>query len=131
MELYTVQLSQWRTVAKLDIVLLNTTVKSGNKAFAPSWEIVMDVKRGVISTDEYTRVYHAMMEQSLQTNAKEWERVLGIERVAVACYCQPGVFCHRHLLADIFERQCALRDIRCIRRHEITSASANQGKSLQ
>lgn len=124
MDLYTVQLSQWRIVSKLGIPLLNTTVKSGIKAFAPSWEIVMDVKRGIITPEQYTDIYHELMEQSLQQQPAVWEETLALEQVAIACYCRPGLFCHRHLLAKLFERECAKRSIRCVVRGEITPESA-------
>ena len=43
---------------------LNTTVKSGIKAFAPTWDMVMGHKQGKISDEEYTKLYYALMRES-------------------------------------------------------------------
>jgi len=49
------------TTAQLAIVkprghIVDITVKSGVKAFAPTWDMVMGYKRGTLSIEEYTKV---------------------------------------------------------------------------
>lgn len=127
MELYTVQLSQWREVGKRGLLLLNTTVKSGQREFAPTWEMVIGIKKGTLTPEEYTEQYKALMQESLREHSAYWERLLHEPNLAIACYCRPGVFCHRHILADIFERECERRGIPFIRRSEILPDPSNKG----
>jgi hypothetical protein len=39
MDIATVQLAKWRKLKPLNFELIDTTVKSGIKAFAPTWRI--------------------------------------------------------------------------------------------
>lgn len=78
---------------------LDITVKSGDKVFAPTWDMVMDYKEGRISEALYTELYRQLMRKSFRTNRARWESVLAMSEVTLSCYCQPGVFCHRRLLA--------------------------------
>jgi uncharacterized protein YeaO (DUF488 family) len=80
---------------------LNVSIKSGNKIFAPSWEIVMSYKNGKITEEQYTLAYHNMMEISYKRNRTDWEDLLSKEEVVLCCYCSAGTFCHRLLLAKI------------------------------
>ena len=83
---------------------LDVTVKSGDRTFAPTWDLVMGYKQGKISEEEYTEKYTQLMRQSWVKNNKRWREVLGTERVVLVCYCRPGVFCHRVLLARMIEK---------------------------
>jgi len=79
---------------------VDTTVKSATglwKAFAPTWTMVMGVKHGQLSHDDYTAQYHAML---AQVDANVWEALAQHERVTFLCYCRDGWFCHTHLLID-------------------------------
>lgn len=80
--------------------VLDATVKSGEKAFAPSWDIVMGYKKGEISEEEYTQTYLSMMRESFKSQHAAWEKIILWEKLAIACYCPPGDFCHRHLLKE-------------------------------
>lgn len=111
MIVYTVQIARWRRARDEGIAVLDTTVRSGDKAFAPSWSMVMAHKQGVLSNAEYTAAYRVMMIQSFKDNAERWREVVRGDPVALACYCRPGSFCHRHLLADLFAELCQRREI--------------------
>lgn len=104
MELYTIQLSQWRKAKELGVPVLNTTVKNGNKAFAPSWDIVVGVKAGSLSEEAYRERYIDHMRSSWSTHRDEWEKLLAMPVVALGCFCRAGEFCHRHLLKEIVEK---------------------------
>lgn len=106
MKAYTVQLAQWRVCRDLGIPLLDTTVRSGDPVFMPGWGIVTGVKNGDITEDEYTSEYLTMMRESYKLNSSRWHEVMRMEKVAFACYCRTGAFCHRHLLIDIFAKLC-------------------------
>lgn len=100
--LYTVQLSRWRLVRELGITLLDITAKSGTPAFAPLFDDVMAYKRGDLSEEEYTKRYMGRMRHSRREQPKEWERVKTLsDKIALACYCKAGVFCHRHIFKDL------------------------------
>jgi hypothetical protein len=100
--LYTVQLSKWRLVRELGITLLDVTAKSGNPAFAPLFDNVMAYKRGELSEEEYLERYLMRMRQSRRKFPEEWEKLKTLsDKIAVACYCRDGAFCHRHPFRDL------------------------------
>ena len=90
---------QYQGDYKLDI-----TVKSGDKVFAPSWDIVMGYKNGKISADQYIEAYLSIMHKSYVDNRKRWDEVLAMDEVVFCCYCKSGDFCHRLILSQIFEK---------------------------
>jgi len=98
LEVYTAQYS-YNGPHRLDI-----TVKSGNKAFAPTWEMVMKTKKGKMSIEEYTHRYTELMRKSYRENRSEWDKLLACEKVVLVCFCPPGAFCHRVLLAQMLEK---------------------------
>lgn len=111
MELWTIQLAQWRVAQAKGVPLIDTTVKTGRSFFKPSWEIVLDVKSGKITEEEYTQRYLELMRQSYREQPSEWIRVCRMETVAIGCMCPAGVFCHRHLLSDCLRKLCESRGI--------------------
>lgn len=107
MRLQTTQITKWRQIQKLDGVLfLDTTVKTGDPVFAPTWDIVMGVKSGKITPEEYTVEYTRLMRESYKNNPGRWLSVCQLDRVCIACYCPPDTFCHRHLLKSMFAGVC-------------------------
>lgn len=86
---------------------LNITVKSGDKIFAPEWNMVMQHKQRKISDEEYIKRYVNLMRKSLRENPQKWEDLIRRERVVLTCYCQEGKFCHRVLLAKMLEKSGA------------------------
>lgn len=107
LELYTVQIARWRLAKEKGISLIDTTVKSSHKSgygfLAPSWDIVMGIKRGEISESEYTTAYLGMLEVSQVQHPEKWETLLTLPNIAFACFCSSNVFCHRHLLYNYFQ----------------------------
>jgi uncharacterized protein YeaO (DUF488 family) len=82
---------------------LDITVKSGDKAFAPTWDMVMGLKNDKITEQEYTDQYTYMMALSFKRNKAKWDKLLSLDSITLCCYCKPGTFCHRVLLAKILE----------------------------
>lgn len=105
LEIWTIQMAKWRNLPK-DIELIDITAKSGNQAFAPDFHAVMKYKRGDLYEDQYTTLYRRKMACSYRTKTDEWRTLMGKGRIALACYCQAGVFCHRHLMTDILLEGC-------------------------
>jgi len=96
-EIWTVQIYRAAKLGEQGIHLLDTTAKSGIKAFAPSFSDVMAYKDGKLSKERYTEIYLDRLTDSKQKQPDEWDNLLKYKKVAVACYCAPGRFCHRHL----------------------------------
>lgn len=107
MELMTIQIGRWRLARSHKVDMVDTTVKSGDPLFAPTWDMVLGHKNGTVSDEEYTKRYRQRMIESWKQHRPDWEAFLRREDpIAIACYCKPGVFCHRLLLKDIFEELC-------------------------
>jgi hypothetical protein len=123
MELWTIQMGKWRLAKALEIPLIDTTVKSGLQAFAPTWELVRDYKSGHCSERDYTAAYVALMRESWVINRNDWEAVLALPRVALACYCAPNTFCHRLLLKEAFKKLCQQKNIPFVDRGELENAT--------
>lgn len=104
MRLYTLQLAKWREAVALDIPYLDTTVKSGDTLFSPTWDLLKRYKDGLISQNEYTTIFYQLMRESFQMNRERWLSILSQEKLAICCYCGNGHFCHRYLLVDIFSK---------------------------
>jgi uncharacterized protein YeaO (DUF488 family) len=97
-QLWTIQISQWRYADELGIKFIDSTVKSGIKGLAPTWDMLMKYRANEMSEDEYTRLYLLRMVESRNNLTKLWSSFLKYEKMAIACYCKPDKFCHRHLL---------------------------------
>lgn len=114
MDVFTSSISKWRQLKARNIELIDTTIGSGSLTFAPTWDLVMGHKRGLIGDEEYTEGYLELMRQSYLMEPGEWNRLLYTQHpIALGCYCSsfPGTFCHRHLLKDILFKICKVRDI--------------------
>lgn len=123
MELWTIQMAKHRLAKEHGILFLDTTIKSGvgdGALFAPTWEMVMGHKDGTLSDEAYREQYLALMRHRYLSRAGDWQRFIkSTGRVAIACYCAPGKFCHRHLLKECLERSCGIVNIEFIYHGEL------------
>lgn len=117
MEVFTVQLGQWRLAKELNIPLVDTTYRSGIihrdlRWLAPSGELLGNYKAGVASVYEYQEIYLNLMRNRWSLDS-EWflSFCRTHDKVALACYCGAGQFCHRLLLVDIFRNICNKHNI--------------------
>lgn len=101
MRLFTAQMARYRQLKDSDAYLLDTTIKSGIKIFAPTWEMVMGVKNGTMSEETYTQLYLERMRDSYRRFTPEWLALFKHEVVVAFCYCPDGCFCHRYQLAEM------------------------------
>lgn len=106
MEVYTIQISQWRKAKAAGIPFVDTTVKTGTSIFAPTWPMVVGVKAGSITEAEYTEQYIALMRERFNQRPEEWAVFCKQEKVAIACFCPSGCFCHRYILKDLLAKYC-------------------------
>jgi uncharacterized protein YeaO (DUF488 family) len=82
---------------------LDITVKSGLQFLAPTWDMVMQYKHGVISEIEYEIQYRAKMKKSYKEQRPLWDELLSRDEVVLVCFCRKGDFCHRLLLANMLQ----------------------------
>ena len=106
MKIYTGTVRRFHGPSNLDI-----TVKSGDKVFAPTWDLVMGYKQGRISEAEYRKQYVELMRASYRKNKARWLEVLAMPVVTLCCYCRPGEFCHRTILAELLAAVGKANDI--------------------
>lgn len=95
--IWTIQLGQWRAAAESGIEMIDVTAKSGIKEFAPPFQEVMNYKEGRLSQLQYTDMYMRRMRDSRAQSKAEWKKLIKHKRMAIACYCGAGQYCHRHL----------------------------------
>ena len=111
LEIYTVQLAQWRKVKALGIELVDITAKSGNHLFAPDYSHVIQYKNNELTENQYTVLYRDKMRWSYTHHRDEWNKLSGGSKIALACYCKAGEFCHRHLFKDMLIKHCVKNNI--------------------
>jgi len=103
-ELYTISLSQWRKARDRGITLIDITVKSGLRVFAPEDAVLWAYKRGEVSDEDYTELYLKRLQEQFRASPEVFEQFLMNEGpVAVACYCAAGKFCHRHVFVPFIK----------------------------
>lgn len=104
MHLYTYQIGKWRQLQPLGVPLLDTTVKSGVPWLAPTWDMVMGVKKGRLSEQAYTEAYNEILDYTFFHSPHLWDDLFRHSHLAVGCYCQAHTFCHRYLLAEFLQK---------------------------
>lgn len=119
---YTSSLYNHKYVGTLGLSLIDTTVKSGVQAFAPTWDIVTAHKCSDKSSEAdqaYLAGYLPKMRESYKNAPDVWLDLLKQESVVLGCYCPSGVFCHRLVLVDILEAIAKKHDLPFSRGGEI------------
>jgi len=85
---------------------LDVTMKTNNslgKALNPgSWDLVMGYKNGKISEEQYIEKYIKRLNEA---HPIVWDELGKYSRVTLVCFCRPGDFCHRVLLAKYLEEK--------------------------
>lgn len=102
--IYTIQLGYAYIARDHGLEVVDITVKSGIQAFAPTWEMVWDWKNGQLTKDEHTQLYLDILRGTWKTHWSDWEYLIHANQIALGCYCRPGKFCHRHILADTLSK---------------------------
>ena len=99
-------MARHRAAKRAGIHFVDTTVKSGMKWLAPSWDMVMGHKGKTVSDSQYTEAFLEMMAESQNVHEVQWDWLVGLGEVALACYCGEGNFCHRYLLVELVRKYC-------------------------
>lgn len=89
--------------------VLDTTIKSAStlveKAFAPTWEMVMGFKNGHITWEQYAEQYYALMRHRYSLNPAIFHEVVKRDTIVLMCYCnKANRQCHRYLLQEILQK---------------------------
>lgn len=66
----------------------------------------MGIKEGTLTEQQYTALYHERMRESYKANKQHWLQLCDTPRLAIACFCKAGCFCHRHLLVTYLQKVC-------------------------
>lgn len=77
------------------------TVKTGDPAFAPPWNLVAGYKNNNVSWEEYTQRYIQYMRLSYQEQKQHWLDLFYKTSITLVCFCTDPEHCHRKLLAEI------------------------------
>jgi len=90
---------------------IDVTVKSSQppwRYFAPSWDMVRNYKNGNYNEEAYTSRYMNILKYNMEKRADliiALAEQLAGRTVTFVCFCRPGAFCHRVLLAEWFQRE--------------------------
>jgi|SRR5690606_14068686 len=124
MDVYTIQMSQWRLAKAQGITFKDITVKSGDQRFAPYPEVLWGYKRGEVDEETYTHLYHEKLHKLLLESPAAYSELLrSTEPIALACYCPPGTFCHRHLLVKVLKKLASKNNLPFEYKGELTRDS--------
>lgn len=63
--------------------------------FAPTWNMVMDHKKGIITDQQYVDMYIPILKN---VPIHVWDWFLGAEVRTLVCFCKEEAFCHRNIL---------------------------------
>lgn len=97
-------------IGRIQHPYLDITVKSGvglGRLLAPTWDMVLGVKRGTLSEARYSETYLELLRHRYRQNRSEFIRILtpeDTESLNLACYCKPHTFCHRYLAVEVLEK---------------------------
>jgi len=106
----TAHISYSAKLQRAGYTVVDITVKSGNPIFAPTWQMVMGIKKGTMTEDEYTEKYLAIMD-SHEEEYLDWLEESAGQQIALVCYCPEGAFCHRLLLKEHLLALCEANDV--------------------
>lgn len=88
------------TRSPMNSIGLDITVKSAKgsaRLLAPTWTLVMGLKEGKITQEQYTAHYYKILEMNLDQYIVD---SLAKKDRNFKCYCANGEFCHTYLLIN-------------------------------
>jgi hypothetical protein len=65
--------------------------------FAPTWNMVTDHKKGIITDQEYVAKYLPIL-QAIPEHVWTW--FFSVPERTLICFCKKGAFCHRNILVN-------------------------------
>ncbi|MBN1430339.1 MAG: hypothetical protein JXB07_18360 [Anaerolineae bacterium] len=96
-------------ISRISVPYLDITVKSGQgvgRLLAPTWDMVMGVKRGTLSQADYTEFYLNLLRTRYRDNKAGFIQLLTPDssELCVSCYCRPHSFCHRYIAVEVLQK---------------------------
>lgn len=86
---------------RIDVTI--TSAKYPWNVFAPTWEMVMEYKRSK-NEEVYIKQYGTIIDKAFELYPQQLFDLIRSDRtITLVCFCRPGDFCHRVLLAKHFE----------------------------
>ena len=85
---------------------LDITVKGNDpigKIFAPTWDMVKDLKAGKITEKRYRDMYRDILMNRWKTHGLEMTEAINTAKyqdLTLVCFCPSGTFCHRYILME-------------------------------
>lgn len=77
------------------------TVKGNDpdgRVFAPTWSMVMGVKQGKLSEEDYVKLYLDILQNIIPIDSIDW--LLSVPTRTFVCFCPQNAFCHRNILVN-------------------------------
>lgn len=76
------------------------------KSLAPTLNLLKEFKMGLVTEKEYVEQFNAML-ANLNVNdvINELHQKTGGDEPVIMCHCATKHFCHRHLVAEWFEKE--------------------------
>lgn len=93
---------------------LDITVKGNcpsGKLYAPTWNMVKDVKTSNLTEEDYTGLYYNLLIDRWSTHNKEMISLVKLVHdrdITLVCFCPAGAFCHRYLLVKFLQHNWAV-----------------------
>jgi len=102
MDIYTAQY-RYSGPDRLDITVKG--VDPVGKTFAPTWDMVMRIKKNEIDEAHYEREYRSLMNERYRLDSTAFTSLASGEGTkTMVCFCPPGTFCHRIILVEGLEK---------------------------
>jgi O-acetyl-ADP-ribose deacetylase (regulator of RNase III)/uncharacterized protein YeaO (DUF488 family) len=102
MDIYTAQYA-YSGPDRLDITVKGQDLVG--KTYAPTWDLVNRFKSGEADEDQYTREFAALMNGRYRYESAYMESLATREgTTTLVCFCPPGAFCHRIIVAEGLEK---------------------------
>ena len=96
--LHTIYTAQYRYSGadRTDITVKGN--EQNGRFFAPTWSMVMGVKQGKISEEDYVKLYTDILQNSV--SVESWDWFLSVPTRTLVCFCPKDAFCHRNILVN-------------------------------
>lgn len=104
LRIYTAQMGKRFKLAKEGRAFLDTTVKTGDRRLAPSWDFLLEYKSSPRGPEEqalYRQRFLSKLKAMHHATPDVLLELLKLDEVIFTCYCPAGEFCHRHILKEI------------------------------
>lgn len=116
MELYRARVQHWREVDKLGLTLMDVTVKSGLKQFAPDRDALYKYKASKKTVDDvavFELLFMEKMNNLWRVAPEEFDILVNQKTLVLGCYCdqESKDYCHLDSLCYCIEKICNDRRI--------------------